>query len=354
MTLISLPSPIAWPGIIAGSTSGGPFLQTAISVSAAGHYLAYVFCAREDMTISHVGFRAGASTVSPTIEVRIETVATTGLPSGTLWAANTNGTTGTVSSDTSVLQALTASASITKGQVFCVKIAYVSGTSQVIQNLGNWAIPQSSLPYQVSNTGSPSKVSISATVALIALGSNSTTFYNVPGAMFLSAATGTGAFNNTSSARRGMRFTPPMNCRAIGMRWFNLNASGDYNAILFNDAGTELSSSSTAFNGNHNAVSNNEPIIVYFDNTVTLTAGTTYRIAIEPISATNVNVGTFTVPSTIYRSTTPAGTTAHYTTYVASSWTDTATTQIPLMDLIIDQVDDGTGSGSATVGVIGG
>jgi hypothetical protein len=69
----------------------------------------------------HVGFRAGTAAGSPTIEVRIETLDASGLPSGTLWATNTNGTTGTVSSNTYVLWALTASASIAKGQMFCVR-----------------------------------------------------------------------------------------------------------------------------------------------------------------------------------------------------------------------------------------
>lgn len=355
MTLVSLPSPIAWPGIV-GNTSSSPGLFTLATLSSAGHYLAYVFSAKEAMTISHVGFRAGTSTGSPTMEVRIETVdATTGLPSGTLWAANTNGTTGTVSSNTNVLQALTASASITKGQIFCVKVSLASGTSQIIQHgNGVTSLPpfNSSLPYQITNTGSPTRALLSGT-PLIALGSNSTTFYQVPPACPLSAMAGN-TFNNTNSAKRGLRFTPPMNCRAIGIRWYNSNAAGDYNIVLFNDSGTELSSSSTAFDGDHNAASASGSMVAYFDNAVTLSAGTTYRAVVEPSTTTNVNVTTITIPSTDYRSASPAGTTAHYTTFASSAWDDTNTAVLPLMDIIIDQVDDGTGSGSSVIGVIGG
>jgi hypothetical protein len=143
-----------------------------------------------------------------------------------------------------------------------------------------------------------------------------------------------------------------MKCRVIGLRWFGANAVGDVNAAIYDDTvGTavELSSSSTAFDGDNTAasVSPNRPFTVYFDNPVTCNAGTTYRAAIEPSSATNTNLYTLTLHSANYRGASPAGTTAHYTTFVTGGWTDTATDQLPTMDIIIDQVDDGTGSGSS-------
>lgn len=347
MTLITLQSPIVWPGIV-NHTVTAPGLSNAVTLTTAGHYLAFITSAKEDMSITHVGFRAGTSAGSPTIEVRIETLDASGMPSGTLWATDTNGTTGTVTSNTSVLQALTATATITKGQVFCVKVAFATGTSQILQyvGFGTAVASGSALPYQVANTGTPTKSLFSGASLCFALGSSSTTFYQVPG-LFPASAVGTATFNNTNSAQRGLRFTPPMDCRAIGIRWYNSNSSGNYNIALYNDAGTELSSSSTAFDGDHSALLNQGTMAAYFDSTVTLSAGTTYRIAVEPTSATNCSVLPFTLPSTDYRSATPAGTMAHYTTFASGSWTDTATDQLPLMDLIIDQIDDGTGSGSS-------
>lgn len=356
MTLVSLPSPIAWPGLVT-VMSGGPFITGAATLSSVGHYFAEVFVAKENMTISHVGVRAGTATGSPTLEVRIETLDSSMLPSGTLWATNTNGTTGTVTSNSDVLQALTASASITKGQVFCVKIALASGTSQVISWVGNIGpLPQSSnFPYTVINTGTPTKGTVAANCPTIALGSSSTTFYQVPGAIPANAAA-TATFNNTNSAKRGLRFTPPMNCRAVGLKWFNNNSAGDYNAVLYSDAGAELSSSSTAFDGDASAVSGGGSVItVFFDNAVTLTAGTTYRVAVEPSSATNISFATITLPSANYRGASPAGTTAHYTLFATATWDDTNTGVIPVMDVLLDQLDDGAGSGGGgVIGVIGG
>lgn len=343
MTLVSLPSPIYWPGLTGHSPGGGSIANTA-TVDAAGEYVAYAFSAREDMVVSHVGFRAGTATGSPTCTVSIEGADATGLPDGAATFGGSAGTTATISSNTWVLTALGGAATIPKGSIFFVKIAYASGTSQVIQHLGTWVLPiVSALPYRVINTGTPTKSVLSDNTPMVALGSSSTAFYQIPGAIPLNAVTA-GGFNNTNSAKRGLRFVPPMNCRAVGIRWYNTNSTGNYNIVLFNDAGTELSSSSTAVDGDHNAAGTFGHISAFFDNTVTLTAGTAYRIAVEPSSATNVNVSTMTLPSSDYFSATPAGGTAVYATFDTATWTD-STTQLPVMDLIIDQVDDGAGSG---------
>ena len=106
-----------------GFIRGRPSIATRTTMDASGDYDAIVLAAREAMTISHVGFRTGAVAGSPTADVRIETVAATGLPSGTLWATNTNIVTGALSGSTYALHALTASASITACQMFDVKTA---------------------------------------------------------------------------------------------------------------------------------------------------------------------------------------------------------------------------------------
>jgi hypothetical protein len=344
MTLVSLPSPIYWPGLT-GSVTGGGTLATTATLDAAGEYVSYAFSAREDMVVSHVGFRAGTATGSPTCTVGIETVDATGFPAGAAGFGSTNGTTATISSNTWVLTALGGSATISKGSIFCVKIAYASGTSQVVQQCNSVVLAAAySLPYRIINTGTPTRSVIDAHIPLVALGSSSTAFYQIPGVIPMTAFSA-GGFNNTNSAKRGLRFVPPMDCRAAGVRWYNTNSTGDYNIVLYDDAGTELSSSSTAVDGDHNGAGTFGAINAHFDNAVTLAAGTAYRIAVEPTSATNVNVSTITLPSSDYFSATPAGTTAVYATFATATWTD-STTQLPLMDLIIDQVDDGTGSGS--------
>lgn len=357
MTLVSLQSPIYWPGI--GNVNNTPAYSNPTSLTAAGHYHAYIFVAREDMVISHVLYRVGASTGSPTVTVSIETIDATGLPAGADGFGSTNsGASGALTANTVTLAALGGSATITKGTPFAVKIAYTSGTTVSMSAVANVNSQYSSaLPYMVINTASAVKTAMSTTngAGIVAVGSSATTFYQLPGAMVpYSNVAGGGAFNNTNSAKRGLVFTIPMNCRCIGIRFFNGTSTGNYNAVIFDNGGTpaELSSSSTAFDGDLNAV-NASMLNVYFDNTVTLTAGTTYRAVIEPTSATNVTMLTYTLSSTNYRGATPLGTAGNYTTFATATWTDSATTDVPLLDIIIDQIDNGSGTGGV-VGVIGG
>lgn len=343
MTLQTLAAGLLWPGIVTFIT-GTPGLATDQTLDAAGEYIAYIFCAREAMTLSHVAFRNGAATGSPVGSIRIEDVAADGTPSGNLWAANTEVSTGTLSANTTALYALTASASISKGQMFAVKILYTSGTSFVVQHAGNPAASQFQIPYQCTNTsGSAVKARLSST-KILALGSSTTTFYSQPAICAATAVT-VSSFNNTNSAARGLRFQVPFKCRAVGICYYSHTAAGDYNAVMYDDGGTELSSSSTAFDGDHSGSTAAVGVTnVYFDNAVTLSPATWYRAAIEPSSATNCSLTTQTLLSAAYRSGTLFGTNAHYTTRASGSWTDTATDQIPLLDIIIDQLDDGAGA----------
>lgn len=351
MALVSLPSPIFYPGF--PMSSSGPNPNSESTLTTAGHYIAYIMSAQQDMVVSHVGIKLGTVAGSPTCTVSIETLDASGFPSGSAGFGSTNGTTATLTSNAYVLTALGGSATITKGSFYAVKFTLASGTSVILQNLGglttgagNW-----NLPYKVTNTGTPTKSQFG--VPSVTLGSNSTTFYNLNGCVPFTSLGGQ-QFNNTNSAKRGLRFIPPMNCRAIGMRWYTDNTNGaDYNISLMNDAGTELSSSSTAVDGDF-ATGGGAPNIAFFDNAVTLTAGTAYRIAVEPTTASNVGIYAITLPSSSYYGASMGGVNCTYASLVSGTWTD-STTVITMMDVILDQVDNGSGGGGggSVVGVIG-
>lgn len=349
-TLVSLPSPIIFPGIV-GAMAGGPGFGTAATLDATGEYITYVQVAREDMVLSHVGFRVGTVANSPTVEVRIETLDASGIPSGTLWGTNTNGTSATLTTNSNPLVALTAAATITKGEAFAVKIVWggVATSSVIVQLTNSLPMPyNSSAPYSVINTtGSAVKASLGA-MGSLAFGSSATTFYYVPG-FFPTTAFSGAVFNNTNSAKRGLKFTIPMKARAIGIRWLGGAAVGDYNAVLLDTSNNVLATGT--FDGDVTAANSGAPLSVYFTTQATLTPGT-YRVAIEPTTTTNVNVSTYTLPSSDYFSATPAGLTAVYSTFVSGTWTD-STTQLPAMDVILDQLDDGAGSGGTAPRCIG-
>jgi hypothetical protein len=344
MTLVSSAAPLAWPGNHPFSAAISATNSIA-TMDAAGEYVGAVFVAREAMAISHIGFRPGSVVASGAADVRIETVdGTTGLPTGTLWAANTNATTGALTSNTWKLQALTATASISIGQAFAVLIQYSSGTSFIVNGVVG-PCAHADLPYRVVNTGAAGK-NISSTMPNMAVGSNATTFYPLR-STFPVASIGGGTFNNTNSAERALRFQVPFACRVVGLALYSADAAGDFNIIMRDDAGSELSSSSTAYDGN--IIGNNTSFSSehYFDNPVTLAANTWYRACVQPSSATNVNFHTLTLPSSDYRSALRGGANQHYATYTSGGgWVDTETQQVPVVDILIDQIDDGTGSGS--------
>jgi hypothetical protein len=355
MTLVTLQRPFNWPGII-GSHGGNGLSMSGLGVmDAAGEYTAVVLCALEDMVISHVALHPTAAVGSPTADIRIETVdASTGLPSGTLWATNSNVITSTLVLNTTAVHALAAPATVNRGQVFCVKFAYNSGTNFQVGTVVRRVDPVTPvLPYIVLNTGTPSKSGVVAGTTAISLGSNSSTFYKIPQLLQVSSVGG-GAFNNTNGARRGLRFTAQFNCRCIGLLLFFNGAVGDYNIIMMNDAGSELSSSSTAFEGDLTNALQNGLTHVFFDNPVTLVAGTTYRAVLEPSTSTNSSLQTLVLAGVDFRSASPCGTFGHYTSYASAAWDDSATATIPYMDLLLDQIDDGagTGGGDATPRII--
>ena len=348
MTLQNLPGVMYYPNI-GPSQAGTLALQAMSTLDGAGEYDAFIFVAPEDMTISHVGVHVRTATGSPTMDVRIETVAADGMPSGTLWATNTNLVTGALSTGWAV-HALTAAATVTKGQMVCMKIAYASGTTLIINSMGSGLFPGRALPYRVANTGTPAKAS-AGNAPCIVLGSGATTFYYIP---FLTPALSIGGstFNNSASIKRGARFRLPFKCRVIGLKNYDGAALGDLNVMILSDAGAELSSSSTSFDGDHTS-GGNVPKEYYFDNPVTLDANTWYRAAIEPTSATNVSVSAIVTAAAAYLAAAPGGPDYFYTSFIAAAWVDTATETYPLIDLIIDQLDDGVGAGGGGLKLAG-
>ena len=339
MSLISAGGLLRWPNLIS-NLNAAPAFATENTLDAAGEYQTYVFQAREAMTVSHVGWRTGTVAGSPTADTRLETVGTDGLPTGTLWAANTNIVSGTLSSNTFTLHALTASATIARGEFFAVKMVYNSGTSIIVSRTDRLTNVAANVPYKVTNvTGSAVKAQIASTSANVAFGSSTTTFYNLDNAYPVIAVTNSTFSNSVAGSKRGLRFQVPFPCRACGLQWYNSTSAGDFNAHLFNDAGTELSSSSTAFEGDRSGLALSGVMVAMFDNPVELSPGTWYRATVEPSSATNITVGFAQMPSASYLSAWPHQANAHYTTFTtAGGWVDSATDSVPFLELILDRV----------------
>jgi hypothetical protein len=345
---------IYWPGLTTQGT-GAKVSGNGTTLDAAGEYVAFVIKAREAMTISHIWHRVAATaTGSPTLDVRIETVSdTTGLPTGTLWATNTNLVTGALAANTEYTHALTASASINAGETFAIKLLYNSGTAITPFNIGQVSVPLASqgLPYVVTNTGSPTKGGWSF-IYNVCPGSSSTAFYKVPGLWgFTSMAVQ--SFSTSNGDAFGNRFQVPFTCRCTGLSISRTADGGNFSYGLYDDAGTELSSSSTAHDNDQTFTGAGVPGHFFFVNPVTLSAATWYRAAIWPSSTTNV--GTYKITQSADLSETMRYTNFHYTTKATGgAWTDSAVNEALTVDLIIDQLDDGVSAGGGgAAGIVG-
>lgn len=335
---------IVWPGYTDLVTGNNPSFGARANLSAGGNYFAYVEKAMENMTISHVGIYLGAVTGSPVGDLRIETVDTSGLPTGTLWSTTTNISTGTLSSGWSV-HALTSSASITRGDVFAVRLNYTSGTNIRVDDITSTVM----LYHHVLN-GTASAQGI----VPWGIGSSATSMYKLGGAWPISGLSSANT-NNTDSARRGMLFQVPFKCRVVGCRYvMPASSSGDFDVGIRDNAGTEVSSSLTTVDRSQLLQYGNQINEVMFDSSAELSIGTNYRLSFEPTSATNVTLYHVTVSDQAIRSGLPGGTACQLTTYTTSGgWVDSATTTVPMIDLVIDQLDDGVSTGGRAK-VIGG
>lgn len=354
MTLQNISALLAWPGL-ATRASGSTGISAGTTLDAAAEYSAFVFQAVQDMTVSHVGHRCGAATGSPTANIRIETIdPATGLSTGTLWAANTKVDGVSVTAAWNAY-ALTATATIPKGSIFAVKTVFASGTSLRVGEFSGFNPQGGNLPYEDRNTsGSPAKSpAFNGVCGMLGLGSSLTNWYNLP-AMLPVSNFAHSTFNNTNSAARALRFKVPFKCRVVGMRVHLSTSVGDFAAVIYDDAGNELNGSSTAFEGDINVNSVTSATTLILDNTVTLSPDTWYRAAIVPASSTNCSVGLLTLPGADYRTGIPGGVNQHYAVRTSGTWDDSQTSILPLIDVLIDQLDDGAGGLLLAGGFTGG
>jgi hypothetical protein len=360
MALQTLPSPLFYPGMLKNSTAAPNSGNSSTIVNdGTPRYVAYVFSAKEAMTVSHVGIMHGTVTASGALTLQMTTVDGSGVPSTLLGATNSAAVnTGALTSSTFTLHALAESATITKGQVFALKMLHQGGTSVQTRVWSSAASPAAyaNFPYQITDvTGSA--VKSGAGIKMVVFGSDATTFYQVDGTMPASSTSvSANAFSDSvAGAKRGAIFQVPFKCTASGAKVYAAASSGGFNAAIYDSGGAELSSSSTAWDADHSANGDGVAAHVMFDNDVTLSPGTDYRLVIEPTSATNCNMYTAAISSTIYRAAWPGGTNWFYTTFTtAGGWVDSATTSIPFIDLIITKLDDGVSSGGSRGGLIGG
>lgn len=362
--LVDFPLALGYGGAGGASLSNG-----VVTFDSATDRLAWVGFSYIADAIHKIYFRTGTVTTGDTVEVRIETV-TNGKPSGTLWAANTNVTVAIADSDDNVWKtaALTADASVVIGSLYAIVIIHSSGATpnEQFSVAAPWILNnQGQVPIIWQDTGGGTWTSIQGAGTLA--GYNWIVEMTTAGVVqtngLFPVDTGVTNTYNSGSApnEKALRFQVPFKCRVIGAKvsMFNTAAAADFTVTLWPASSTTDADAlaqkavdgdttvSTTIDGNY---------LVYLSAAVTLSVNTTYYLGLRADTANNITLGELTTAGTgepatamnafpipnagaIYKSA------RTWTAGTAGAWTNTTTT-MPLISLILDQLDDGAG-GSA-------
>ncbi len=341
MTLQPLDSPAIWPQW--PFTFFEPTDFRPKTIDGADEYLALITGVPKTGNIRNVGFLTGTVTTGGTndLDIRIETVDANGDPSGTLWGANTNVALDLQDSDDNtflVTGNLTASAAVVRGDsLIAVKIknpAANFATAQLMvmdQQLNQF-------PYTVESLGAGAVKS--GFGAIMALQYDDGVYYPICGVWPFSVETRGVA---SSPEEDGAKFQVPFPCKVIGTEiWFESDA--DCSLVLRSDGSPGSILTSAAVDKDHRISAAGGRQFIYFDDEVELAANTVYRLLVDRGGA-SIGVHYFSTLNAALMNATPGGMNfirTHGTG--AGAFTD-VNTEVPVMSLIISELDDGAGGG---------
>lgn len=313
-------------------------------------------------TLDKVYFRTGTVTTGTTVEVRIESLSN-GRPSGSLIAAGASVTVEIADANDNAWKtaAIGTPPTLAAGAEFAVVIKYSSGSTPNLQ----FTAAEAELhglyghsPACLQDTGAGTWANAAGQWNWIIEGGSSGVLH-LPG---LLPADGSGtlqAFNSGSSPDEyALKFVAPFKARCVGLSaaLFNIAAGADFTLSLW-PASSSVDGDAlgqAARDGDLALSTTQDGYVSAFFAPVTLVAGTTYYAGIRADTANNLSAGLLPAPSGITNAMRgfPLGAnTAHLSTRAwsagsAGAWTDTTTT-LPLISLLLDQLDDGAGGGRA-------
>lgn len=340
MTMVSIGA-FRWPR--PSSTMSGAMTIGQLETDASGEKAAFIVQAPKTGSIRKIGFAIDVVTTGGNTDARIETVSA-GLPSGTLWATNTNVTVAISATGWQLSGALTADASVTKGDILAVVFAWASGDYR-FATYEDDAEPD--FPYNAHYIASWTKGATGAPILYLEYSDGSTS--PITGCWPIVQTSALVTFNNTSTPDEiGVRFQVPGPVRVSGV-WLHMDGDAACDIVLYDsDGSTALGTIS--YSSDNRVATNAQLYLLDFNTTISLSKDTTYRLTYKPTSASNISIGEFIVNSSTQLGAMPGGTTMYRTHRTdGGSWTEDDT-NVPQIGLIIDQIDDGTGSGSGSKG----
>jgi hypothetical protein len=363
MALVAIHGGLLIPRSPIGFTTSPSFLTSALAVDAADEGVAFVVAAPKTGMIAKVGWATRTVTTGATIDVRLETLDTSGAaparPSGTLWGTNTAGSQVVAAADDNVwfLTSLTAAATVTKGDRLAVVIKNPTASFGNMQISGFQDDADSAFPYCLLNTGvSPATSWAGVTGApIMAFEYSDGTYAPIPGVYPIRGTiTSQTLSTGTTPDVYGMRFRLPFPARSPAA-WAWIDADGDLAVKLVSTAYHQANNTGVLGTAtlHRNVRVNSNPGIQWadFDAAVTLAANTDYRLVVEPTSATSLTAYDFDVNTLDLLDAHSGGRDFHLTTAkdptADGDWTNynAGTFRKPFLGIMLDAFDDGTGGG---------
>jgi hypothetical protein len=362
MTITKLDAPLLLPAPYTANVS--LIGASTVFLDAADEGYAAVWNQEESKTLSAATVAVGTVTTGSTMELRIETVdPATGFPSGSLVAAGASATQVVNAADDNVVFtiSLTTPVALTAGTDYAIVFKQPTASSGNLQFecASTFMDPGVGKPYGLQNTGVSPSVSWSkksSEAPSFALTYNDGTIC-VPRGVFPVHGSGITLTLNTGTTPdvAGMLFTPAFSFRVIGA-WAGASIGGDANFRLVSTAYHQVNATGILATGavDKDIRGNTGATILrsYFTSPYTVIAGTSYRLILEPSTATSVSLyATGVLSSDIAKAwlgipnclTTAKDPTAN------GSWTDYSAAspgyRIPCMGLIIDAIDLSSGGG---------
>lgn len=346
MTVVASTPGMFVPDLLMAGFAGGPYAFGAIAtiLDASGEMYAYIVQVPKTGNIRKLGFRTGTVTAATDTDVRLETVdSATGLPSGTLFGTNTNGTVASagITANTWITATLTADAAVTRGQFVAVVVAPTGSPNYQIVSISG-STPTQHIPYAALKTsGSWGKSTLGPILG--GLEYDDGTYAFTPHLYAVTALTDTTVSSGTTPDEIALKFKFAGPVRVNGA-WLFIDPDGDFDIVLYDTDGT-TPLATLSVDKDFNNTSSDKNYLMQFSASVSLLADTFYYLSFKPTSATTCGITVMTCPSAAAMDTMGGGKNMHYAQRTdAGAWA-ADTTKRPAMGLILDGLDDGTGSG---------
>jgi hypothetical protein len=296
----------------------------------------------KDGNLRFIGFDCTAVSGSPALDVRAETVSAE-LPSGSLWATNTNAAYSPTLTSSFVWIQLTADAVVTAGQQIAAVVGYTSGTSATIalRAIGIYDNVQTILSRPVAMSAGAWAVTQGIPGICFKYDDGTILRGGYPVSSFASSSYNSGSSPN----ERATRFTAPAAVTLVGARLLLQisNTTATFSVNVYSGTSTSPIAGGTVTVAAAQYVDSQIGLAdVSFMPPITLTLGQQYALSVKATNGSNITSYRALFPSTAERDVCLGEATSD--TRAGSSWLGETTTTSEMIIPVFGSVTAGGGS----------